>query len=177
MGTTPRSTPCAGSLFAGWLLTLVSGDYPNYQVLARSEIGTFSVFLDGAGLWNDDLRIWANIAAGAIEGTSFLFVAVAPRLYKFRVSDQSMLGSIEPAHADYWMNTDDLHLDSRGHLFVGTYSGVFVHDATSDNLDLLAACDDLDASRIALREDGDTVYVYYLRFRGEAVIGVASIDL
>lgn len=34
MGTTPRSTPCAGSLFAVWLLTLVSGDWAWLGVLS-----------------------------------------------------------------------------------------------------------------------------------------------
>jgi hypothetical protein len=147
---------------------------PGYELLARNAGGTFSIYEDGSNLWDDADWYGSNIVAGTVDGSEMLYVAASTGIFKFRVADGSMLGSIEP---EFDLYAADLHLDSNDHLFVGTGSGVHVFDAASDSLDAITSREGLDASRIALREEGNTVHVYYHRFRGEAIIGVVPIDL
>ncbi|HWB81106.1 MAG TPA: hypothetical protein VG755_39355, partial [Nannocystaceae bacterium] len=147
---------------------------PGYSIFARNGGGTFSIWEDGSNLWDNADWYGNNITAGTVDGSEVLFVANSLGIFKFRVADGTLLGSIMP---DYSLYSADLHIDANDHLFLGSDSGVFVYDAASDDLPLVTAREGLEASRIALREDAGTVFVYYLRFRGEAIIGELPIAL
>jgi ligand-binding sensor domain-containing protein len=70
----------------------------------------------------------------------------------------------------------DLHIDSSGRLWVGDNDGIRVLNVANDSFEVVAERSGFDATRFALREDGDTVHAYYARFRDPATIGHLAID-
>lgn len=147
---------------------------PAVEILRRDAGNVFSIYESGNNLWDDNDFYGLNVTAGDVDGTPYIFAVAEAGIFKIRVADGDVAGSISP---DTGLSQADVHLDSDGHLFVGTGSGIYVYDAASDDLELLTERSGLDASRIAIREDGDTVHVYYVRFRDSAVIGVVPITL
>lgn len=145
-----------------------------YEILERIGAGAFTIWENGDNLWDDGDFYGLNITGGTVGATPYLFVVAGAGIFKIRTSDGDVSGSISP---DTGTSQADVQLDSNGHLFVGTGSGIHVYDAMSDDLELIDQREGLDASRIAIREDGDTVHVYYVRFRDEAIIGEVPFTL
>jgi hypothetical protein len=146
---------------------------PAVEILRRDSNGVFTIYEEGNNLWDDGGFYGLNITVGNVEGTPYLFAAASAGIFKIRVADGDVVGSVETEQAAY----ADLQVDSDGHLFVGTGGGILVYDVTPDDPELIAERGGLDAGRIAIREDGDTVHVYYARYRDVARIGEVPFTL
>jgi hypothetical protein len=71
--------------------------------------------------------------------------------------------------------SSQLRLDSKGRLYVGTGSGILVFDTSGTNgFTEIASRRGFDAGRFGIREEGDTVHVYFMRFRDALRIGTTS---
>lgn len=146
------------------------GGTEDTSILALSDANAWSEFESGENLWDNASGV--VIEGAAFDGIDHLMVGANDTVYKFRIADGNIISQF-----DLNLGYDaDLHVDSQGRLWVGTGSGLHVYDAADDSYTELASRPGLDTTRFAIREDGDTVHVYYARFRDVGLIGHLSID-
>lgn len=146
------------------------GGIEDSSILQVSDAGVWSEFEDGDNLWDGQNGV--VIEGASIDGEDYLFVAAEAGIWKFRVADGTIVSEVE-FELDY---ATDLRIDSQSRLWVGTQDGITVLEVVDDSYAELARRPGLDTTRFALREDGDTVHVYYQRFREIGQIGHLSID-
>lgn len=141
------------------------------SILRLSDGGVWSEFESGENLW--DTANGVVIAGANIDATDVLFVAAEGTIRKFRISDGSILSETDYEELGY---DPDLHVDSAGRLWLGTDNGIVVLDGTTDAYEELASRPGLEATRLALREEGSTVHAYYARFRSDGHVGHVAIE-
>lgn len=147
-----------------------TGGIEDTSILRLTDANVWSEFQSGENLWEDADGV--TIVGANYDGADHLIVAADGQIFKFRISDASLVSSAE-LNVDY---APDLQVDSAGRLWVGDSSGVRVVNAETDSYEILAQRMGFEANRLALREDGNTVHAYFARFRDQAVIGHLSID-
>ena len=146
------------------------GGIEDTSILRLDDNGTWSEFESGENLWDGQNGV--VIEGATIEGTDYLFVAAEDGIWKFRVADGTIVSEIE-FPVDY---SADMRIDSQSRLWIGTQDGIHVLEVVDDSYAEIARRPGLDTTRFALREDGDTVHVYYQRFRETGLFGHLSID-
>jgi hypothetical protein len=146
------------------------GGIEDVSILRLTDAGMWSEFQSGENLWEDADGV--VIVGGNYDGADHLVVAAQGQFFKFRISDGSLVSQVE-AELGYAV---DLQIDSSGRLWVGDNDGLRVLNVANDSFEVLAERSGFDATRFALREDGDTVHAYYARFRDPATIGHLAID-
>lgn len=125
--------------------------------------GNWSVFQTGQNLWEADASL--GIATGSVGGTNYLFAHSQSGLYKFRLSDATLIEEVETPQ----MNDADLFVDDFGRLYVGSNNALRIYAAT--DLTLLEERLGLDTGRIGVDAEMDAATVYFARYRGDAVVG------
>jgi hypothetical protein len=133
-----------------------------------------SILLRNPGAWSEwkNDADWPDASGVTIASTpDYVYALAAGQLFQLDPSATV----VNQGPLDFLAYDDDLHADSMGRVWVGTEGGVYVLDGST--FEVLAQRTGFSASRIALREDGNTVHVYFARFRDTAVIGHVPIDL
>ncbi len=125
--------------------------------------GNWSVFQTGQNLWEADASL--GIATGNVGGTEFLFAHSQTGLYKFRLSDASLIEEVETPN----MYDADLFVDEFNRLYVGSNNALRIYAAT--DLTLLEERLGLDTGRIGVDAEMDAATIYFARYRGDAVVG------
>jgi hypothetical protein len=149
-----------------------TGGTEDTSILRLSDVGEWSEFESGENLWDNADGV--VIEGADIGGTEYLVVAAAETIFKFRIADGALISQSDPGLVDY---APDLHVDSAGRLWIGTGAGVRVLDIEDDSYDVIDQRLGFRANRIALREDGSTVNVYFVDYRGQGIVGHVAIDL
>ena len=127
----------------------------------------WSEFTDGQNLWNQ-ADSGVTIAATTIDGVPILFAFAESQLFRFRIADGVVEADLE--FPDIGFSTD-IAIDSNNRVYLGANNGIYVVDGEADDFAPITERLGFDATRIALREVGDTVHVYYQRFRENGQIG------
>lgn len=130
--------------------------------------GTWSIFQSGANLWAQDAEV--SIATGSVDGTDYMFAHTGDHLYKFRVSDATVVADVEIEQG----NNPDVEVDAFGRLYVGTNSRFTVYDG--EDLSELERREGLSTGRFAIDTDASSAVVYFGRYRDPAVIGRMAIE-
>lgn len=136
---------------------------PQPYAVLELNAGTWSIFQDGTNLWEQDDEV--SIATGIVDGTPHLFAHTGSDLFKFRLSDATLVDQTEIASGF----NSDLVTDEFGRLYVGMGSRFQIIDG--DDLSILEERNGLDTGRIAIDAEMDSATVYYTRYRDAAVIG------
>lgn len=144
------------------------GGVGHASVLELAGGSNWSIFQDGTNLWQADDEI--TIATGDVGGTGFLFVHNQGELFKFRLSDGTLVDQAEVANG----SNADLITDGFGRLYIGMNSVLQVIDGA--DLSIIEERNGLDTSRIAIDAGMNNATVYYTRYRDAAVIGRTVIN-
>ncbi len=138
-----------------------------YAILEQTG-GAWSVFQTGANLWPQNAEV--SIATGSVGGTQYMFAHSGDNLFKFRVSDATLVGEVEVENS----YDPDVEVDSFGRVYVGTNNGFFVYDG--DDLSELERRNGVSAGRIAIDAEASSTVVYFARYRDPALVGRMVIE-
>ncbi|MGH1341275.1 MAG: hypothetical protein ACRBN8_06980 [Nannocystales bacterium] len=138
-----------------------------YAVLEFSG-GGWSVSQSGQNLWPQDGEV--SIATGSVGGTDYMFAHTGEHLYKFRVSDATVVADVE---VEQGYNAD-VEVDGFGRVYVGSNGRFAVYDG--DDLSELESRQGLSTGRFGIDPDEASTVVYFGRYRDPAVVGRMVIE-
>ena len=167
------TTAHQGKLYIGGGYYFGNGTELSGVLALEQNTKSFSVWKAKAGLF--DKQGGVHLGSGTIANDGFVFVAQKNTIFKIRVSDKVVVNQhVEPGN---WFDAPQLRVDSTGRLWFGTNSGLTVYDTAGNaGFKKLVSLAGIPTGRIALREDGTKVHVYYAQFRGAGVIGATSLS-
>jgi hypothetical protein len=117
------------------------------------------------------------VASGPEFLATVMYAAAQNHVYQFSLPDSLMTTN---APLDEAMGVDyefDLEVDSHGLLWFGTSTGIHVVDPAGGAYSTVTSRVGIDASRLALREDGGTVHAYFVAHdEASAPIGHVAIQ-
>lgn len=131
--------------------------------------GNWSIFQSGSNLWMPGDEVF--IATADIGGTPYMFAHAGETLYKFRVSDATVVDEIPSSGG----NNPDIEVDAFGRVWIGSNGHLAVYDG--DDLSELAVRDGMDTGRIGVDASADEAVVYFARYRDPAVVGRMRVEL
>lgn len=147
---------------------------PLTALIRLTPAGSWETWLDFAGAI--DLSDGFTIAP-AIEpdGKRFIYLGSPAEaiIYKIDVATKAIVNQ----HEFESLYDPQLRVDSRGRLYVGTNNDglrVFTTAGPSGFTEIVSRTG-IEAGRFGLREEGNTVHVYFMRFRGDLKVGTTSI--
>lgn len=150
---------------------------PMTALVSRDMAGGFSIWMDLDASF--DISSGFTIAAGADDAGSgsVVYVGIEGDGTILKVDAETKAIVNQHVH-EAGLYDGQLRVDSRGRLYVGTGSGVWVYDTSGTaGFTEIRSHRGLDAGRIALREEGEITHVYFMRFRDPLRIGVTSFSL
>lgn len=176
-------TPDPPDLLAGTWSVAHAGDAGTvYSAKGKSGIvvydlsGQWKTFHDGVGLWGAPYGVM--VASGPEFLATVMYAAAQNHVYQFSLPDSVMTTDAaldEAIGVDYEF---DLEVDSFGHLWFGTSTGIHVIDPAGGAYTTLTSRVGFDASRLALREDGSTIHAYFVAHdQASAPIGHVAVEL
>ncbi len=145
------------------------GGPDGFAILEQAADGGWSIFESGENLWDPSDSL--NIVAGSVEGPEYLFAHAGDSIFKFRVSDGSLVDELELEQSQ---NNALLRLDGFDRLYVGRNGSFRVLSAV--DFELLEERSGLDTGRFAVLAMADQALVYFARYRDAAVIGRMTIN-
>lgn len=152
---------------------VVFSGYGGHSITRLDPGGAWSVFHGGENLWADWFA-WVSVAGATIDGVDYVFAAAQNHVYKMQVADASIVSDLL---LDDDVYVDDIEIDSLGRMWLATYDGISVFDGKDAAHAPIAARPGVQASSIALREEGTTVHVYYAAAVDNVPIGHLAVEL
>jgi hypothetical protein len=147
---------------------------PLTALIRQTPAGSWETWIDFAGAidLSDGFTIAPAIEA---DGTRFIYMGVPAEaiIYKIDVATKAIVNQ----HEFEYLYDPQLRVDSRGRLYVGANNEglrVFTTAGASGFTEIVSRTG-IEAGRFGLREEGNTVHVYFMRFRGDLKIGTTSI--
>jgi hypothetical protein len=131
--------------------------YGGHAIRRLDPMGAWSVFHDGENLWTDWFAS-VSVAGATIDGVAYVFAAAENHVYKMQAADSSIVSDLL-LEDDVFI--EDIEVDSLGRIWLASYDGIAVFDGKGAAHEPIAARPGVQASRIALREEGTTVHVYF----------------
>lgn len=122
--------------------------------------GQWKSFHDGVGLWAAPYGVM--VASGPEFLATVMYAAAQNHVYQFSLPDSLVTTD---AALDEAMGVDyefDLEVDSHGYLWFGTSTGIHVVDPAGGAYSTVTQRVGVNATRLALREDGATVHAYFV---------------
>jgi hypothetical protein len=147
---------------------------PMSLIPAHNASGSWSVWLDFMN--TVDLSQGFMLAPFSNGNETFVYLASQSesKLYKIDAASKAIVNEHEVT--DGGLYSAQLRVDSKGRLYVGTGSGILVFDTSgTSGFTEIASRRGFDAGRFGIREEGDTVHIYFMRFRDALRIGTTSI--
>jgi hypothetical protein len=139
--------------------------------IMRFDGTAWSVFVDGADLWDGDGDL--AVAGATVDGVDVLFATNGTQLHRFDVATATVVSQIEYEGQDWGF---DIQVDAKGRVWLGNYEGITVRDGMAADMPVIATRVGVSGQRIALREEATAVHVYCASQGGESVIGHLVIE-
>ena len=141
----------------------------SFQDIIKFDGAVWSTVVTGSvhGFNNDEAK---NIVALNVGGTDYIYLAepVSDKLYKFRESDGALVTSITFTEISF---DAELDFDLSNNIYLGTQNGIYQFSA---DLVLLDQRGGVDAGRIAVKDSGGNVSVYFIDYRNPTIIGYVN---
>jgi hypothetical protein len=162
-----------GTLYIGGGYYFGNGTALSGVLALDQNSNAFSVWKEKTGLF--DKQGGVHLGSGTIANEGFVFVAQKDTVFKIRIADKAVVN--QHVEKDTWFDAPKLLVDSAGRLWLGTNSGLTVYDTAGNaGFKKLVSLEGIATGRIALREEGNKVHVYYAQFRGPGVVGSITLS-
>lgn len=144
------------------------------SIIEQNETGGFASWLASDALWDDSEGF--HVVGGTSNGADVMYVANQETILKIDYQNKQVINDHTHFDGGNFNNDTQMRIDSAERLYVSDGSDLVVY-ATSgaDGFTELARRNGLGAGRFDIREDGATVHIYFIDFRGDGVIGHASL--
>lgn len=139
--------------------------------IMRFDGTAWSVFVDGADLWDGDGKL--AVAGATVDGVDVLFATDGTQLHRFDVATAAVVSHIEYEGQDWGF---DIQVDAKGRVWLGDYEGITVRDGMAPDMPVIATRIGISGQRLALREEATAVHVYYANQGGESMISHLVIE-